>query len=89
MSKINKGRSFTLINGQGEPLICKKTGRNAMCRCGSGKKNKNCCNITNQYFLSPTVAMKKKKEELDEAKEYDIIKQLLMENGNYNSGNSE
>lgn len=34
----------------GEHLVAKATGRNARCRCGSGKKAKQCCGADTKYY---------------------------------------
>jgi uncharacterized protein YecA (UPF0149 family) len=39
-----------LIKGNGKPLMSKKIGRNDPCKCGSGKKSKNCCGTNTKYF---------------------------------------
>jgi uncharacterized protein YecA (UPF0149 family) len=39
-----------LIPGNGKPLMAKSIGRNALCKCGSGKKSKNCCGTDTKYF---------------------------------------
>lgn len=46
-------RNILILKGDGLPFISKKLGRNELCTCGSGKKNKNCCKIETQYFKSP------------------------------------
>lgn len=45
-------RKVLIIKGNGSPLIAKSVGRNTKCRCGSGKKSKNCCGVETEYFNS-------------------------------------
>lgn len=52
-----------LIKGNGSPLISVKVDRNALCKCGSGKKQKKCCGVERRWFNSrPTAADKIQKE---------------------------
>jgi len=37
----------------GQHLRVEKIGRNELCPCGSGKKVKHCCNITESYYSEP------------------------------------
>ena len=46
----HKPRNIQILKGNGQPLKAVKTGRNELCPCGSGKKNKKCCNKGTQYF---------------------------------------
>jgi len=39
-----------IIKGNGKPLRAKSIGRNAPCKCGSGKKSKSCCGSETKYF---------------------------------------
>jgi hypothetical protein len=43
----SKGQLFA---GNGTPLLAQTQQRNASCRCGSGRKAKNCCGVAGQYF---------------------------------------
>ncbi|WP_367179854.1 SEC-C metal-binding domain-containing protein [uncultured Rikenella sp.] len=36
-------------------LVSKKVGRNAPCRCGSGKKAKHCCGAETKYYSAKAV----------------------------------
>ena len=49
MSKKKQMVSF--LANDGKPFIAQKTGRNYLCRCGSGKKAKKCCGTETKYFL--------------------------------------
>ena len=42
----------SVIKGNGSPLVAKPIGRNEPCRCGSGKKSKNCCGSVTKYINS-------------------------------------
>lgn len=44
--KIN----MKLIKGDGHPIVARQQDRNSKCRCGSGKKVKNCCGSHTKYF---------------------------------------
>ena len=57
-------RQITLIQGNGFPLARKKVNRNAPCKCGSGKKAKNCCGTETKYAYS-----KLNKEQIAEREE--------------------
>ena len=41
-----------IIEGNGSPLLSRKTGRNDKCRCGSSRKAKDCCGAKTDYFHS-------------------------------------
>jgi uncharacterized protein YchJ len=43
-------RMVTFIPGDGRPLYSQKTGRNNICRCGSGLKAKRCCGTETKLF---------------------------------------
>ena len=45
-------RKVLILKGNGSPLIAKPVGRNVKCRCGSGKKSKNCCGAETEYYHS-------------------------------------
>lgn len=51
---MSKKRSVTLIVGNGTPLVAKRDnpGRNSPCKCGPGKKAKNCCGTEAKFFHS-------------------------------------
>lgn len=49
-----------ILKGNGSPLIAKYVSRNAKCRCGSGKKSKNCCGAETEYYNSNKKARKDK-----------------------------
>ena len=36
--------------GDGRPFIVRKQERNALCKCGSGKKAKKCCGKDEQFY---------------------------------------
>ena len=41
-----------IIKGNGSPLVAEPIGRNEPCKCGSGKKSKNCCGSKTKYLNS-------------------------------------
>lgn len=43
-------RMVTLIKGNGKEFRSQKIGRNSLCKCGSGKKAKNCCGVETKYY---------------------------------------
>jgi len=43
-------RKVLFFEGNGLPFISNKQGRNDKCRCGSGKKAKNCCGTETKYY---------------------------------------
>jgi uncharacterized protein YecA (UPF0149 family) len=43
-------REVNIIVGNGSPLVTQTFSRNSKCRCGSGKKTKNCCGEPTKYF---------------------------------------
>ena len=45
-----KPRNVLILKGNGHPLKAVKLGRNELCSCGSGLKNKKCCNKGTQYY---------------------------------------
>ncbi len=49
MSKKKQMVSF--LANDGKPFRAQKTGRNYLCRCGSGLKAKKCCGTETKYFL--------------------------------------
>ena len=49
MSK--KKQMVTFMANDGKPFKAQKTGRNHLCRCGSGLKAKKCCGTETRYFL--------------------------------------
>lgn len=54
-----KNKRKVLVHvGNGSPMLAAKVNRNQPCRCGSGKKQKQCCGTSTKYFYS------KKNEEL-------------------------
>lgn len=48
----DKKRLFTLLHAEGTPMLAKKSNRNDPCLCGSGLKNKKCCNKDTQYYYA-------------------------------------
>ena len=42
----------SIYEGNGSPLRAVKQDRNALCKCGSGKKSKNCCGEDLKYYHS-------------------------------------
>lgn len=46
------GSIFSTIKGNGSPLVAEPIGRNEPCKCGSGKKSKNCCGSKTKYLNS-------------------------------------
>ena len=50
MAKQN--RKVPFICNQGRPLIVEKQGRNEPCKCGSGKKVKQCCGVKVKYYTN-------------------------------------
>lgn len=49
--------------GDGSPMVSVKTGRNEKCKCGSGKKQKNCCGVKTKYYSTKPFMPTKKKED--------------------------
>lgn len=49
---MKSDRELTMIHPQpgDELLVSKKTGRNALCPCGSGRKAKKCCGAETKYL---------------------------------------
>ena len=45
-------RMVTYFNGDGSPMLSLKTNRNALCECGSGKKQKKCCGAQSKFYSS-------------------------------------
>jgi len=41
----------TIHKGNGQPMRAQKQDRNAKCKCGSGKKAKNCCGCATEYYF--------------------------------------
>jgi len=44
-------RMVTIHKGNGQPMRAQKQDRNAKCKCGSGKKAKNCCGCATEYYF--------------------------------------
>lgn len=44
-------RTVTIFKGNGSPMIAEKVSRNSTCKCGSGKKQKNCCGTETKYLI--------------------------------------
>lgn len=57
-------REVTIHVGNGSPMATQKFDRNSKCRCGSGKKTKNCCGEPTKFFY--TKATKKTEPIKDE-----------------------
>jgi|GEM_PF-2853507 len=49
-TKELRSREVPFISNEGKPIIALQTGRNDPCRCGSGKKAKNCHGNKTIYF---------------------------------------
>jgi len=45
-------RMVNIFNGNGSPILSLKRGRNILCECGSGLKQKKCCGAISQFFNS-------------------------------------
>lgn len=43
-------RMVKIISGDGSPIVTRTPERNLKCRCGSGKKTKNCCGTETRYY---------------------------------------
>lgn len=43
-------RMVKIVVGDGHPIVTSKPNRNAKCRCGSGKKQKNCCGDETKFY---------------------------------------
>lgn len=48
----SKKREVTIHVGNGSPMVTQRVDRNSKCRCGSGKKTKNCCGVTTKFFYT-------------------------------------
>ena len=46
----HENRMVTIYRGNGQPMKAKRYDRNALCECGSGKKQKKCCGTETKYF---------------------------------------
>jgi len=55
-------REFNMFKGDGFPLIAITPERNSKCKCGSGKKTKNCCGVKTQVFSTKTERVTKRKK---------------------------
>jgi uncharacterized protein YecA (UPF0149 family) len=53
---MNENRKILIIPGNGSPIKSLKINRNAPCKCGSGKKAKNCCGAETRFFHSKSKA---------------------------------
>ena len=51
--KKNERMVRVISPNAGQHLETTKIGRNELCRCGSGKKVKNCCNETTKWHSVP------------------------------------
>ena len=58
-------RKVKIIKGDGFPIVTARQDRNAKCRCGSGKKSKNCCGTETRYF-STKPKLKEEPEKTEE-----------------------
>jgi len=56
----------SFISNEGSPLITQKQKRNELCKCGSGKKVKNCCGAETAYYLTGKAAKKRQQEKINE-----------------------
>jgi len=45
-------RMVARFNGNGSPILSVKPDRNALCQCGSGKKQKKCCGVETKFYNS-------------------------------------
>lgn len=52
---MKEKRMVTIHVGDGSPIITTKPYRNVPCRCGSGKKQKNCCGDVTSFYSSKKV----------------------------------
>lgn len=43
-------RKVKFLKGDGFPIVSVTPERNSKCKCGSGKKTKNCCGVKTQFF---------------------------------------
>lgn len=59
MKNVQK-HSVTVIRPKSgyDLVVSKKTGRNALCPCGSGKKAKHCCGTETQYYSAKAAKQK-------------------------------
>jgi hypothetical protein len=60
-------RKVKIIKGNGFPMTVGKIGRNAPCKCGSGKKAKNCCGTNKDYYYSKLTEKQIEQQKLLEA----------------------
>lgn len=51
MNKEIKTRKVPFICNEGKPLTAVKSGRNELCKCGSGLKSKKCHGNDTRYYL--------------------------------------
>ena len=47
---MKEKQMVTVHVGNGSPMAAQHFNRNSLCRCGSGKKTKNCCGTKTKYF---------------------------------------
>jgi hypothetical protein len=80
---MKNNRKVKMIINEGIPLRSLKFRPNDLCTCGSGKKNKKCCQNDTQYRFPQREWEKKeaeKKKNQDTEKTFNLEKELL-ENG--------
>lgn len=53
-------RNVKVFKGDGFPMIAVTAERNSKCKCGSGKKTKNCCGTQTNFFSTKTERITKK-----------------------------
>jgi CDGSH-type Zn-finger protein len=66
---MKEKRMVGIIKGNGAPIVGVKIGRNALCKCGSGKKQKRCCGAETKYYASVPDDVAKERMEKKKEKE--------------------
>ena len=66
---MKSNRKEIMIEGDGYPIRIKSQGRNDLCKCGSGKKSKDCCGVKlNANYTNPTDKLKRREYTFNKAK---------------------
>ena len=74
-------RMVHFIKGNGSPIVSFKKNRNALCSCGSGKKQKRCCGVETKFYHSKPIVVKEKKTDEQPNGTIDLT-QLILDNQN-------
>jgi len=69
-------RMVKIISGDGSPIRTIVPERNSLCKCGSGKKTKNCCGCKTKFYSTKPQRPIKITEKETDAKEKAITEDL-------------